>query len=89
MSIKVAVVDGKCQGGHHQVGDGWGIDSLTPGGMCLGAWGAIFPYVLTLGLEGEFSWEEIPTKIKIHCPDPVGITLEIEKMETSARAQGK
>ena len=83
MPIKVTVVDGKCQGGHHHVGDDWEIESLTPGGMCLGAWGAIFPYVMALDLDGEFSWEKVPTKIKIHCPDPVGITLENEKMEAS------
>jgi len=83
MPIKVTVVDGKCQGAHHQVGDSWEIESLTPEGMCLGAWGAIFPCVMALDLGGEFSWEEVPTKIKIHCPDPVGITLEIEKMEAS------
>ena len=83
MPTKVTVVDGKCQGGHHHVGDGWEIESFTPGGMCLGAWEAIFPYVMALDLDGEFSWEEVPTKIKIHCPDPIGITLEIKKMETS------
>jgi len=83
MPTKVTVVDGKCQGGHHHVGDDWEIESLTPEGMCLGAWGSIYPCVMALDLGGEFSWEEVPTKIMIHCPDPIGITLEIEKMEAS------
>ena len=78
----VTVVGGTCQGGHHQIGDRWEIDSLTPEGMCLGAWGAVFPYVMALELGGEFSWEEVPTKIKIHCPDPKGIVLEIERVES-------
>ena len=45
----------------------------------MGAWGAIFPYVMVLDMDGEFSWEDVPTKIKIHCPDPEGIVLEVEK----------
>ncbi|UCD45668.1 MAG: TIGR04076 family protein [Candidatus Bathyarchaeota archaeon] len=44
--IKVKVVGGECQGGHHRVGDHWEIESLTPEGMCLGAWGAVFPFVM-------------------------------------------
>ena len=78
----VKVVDGECLGGHHKIGDKWEIESLTPHGMCLGAWGAVFPYVMVLDMKGEFSWEEIPTKIRIHCPDPKGITLEVEKTES-------
>ncbi len=81
MATKVTVVEGKCMGGHHRIGDSWEIGSMTPKGMCLGAWGAIFPYVMTLDLGGEFPWEEIPTEAKIHCPDPKGITLEIKKSD--------
>jgi len=54
---------------------------MTPQGMCLGAWGAVFPYVMVLDMKGEFSWEDVPTKIKIHCPDPEGIILEVERIE--------
>ena len=78
----VTVVDGVCQGGHHRVGDRWEIEALTPGGMCLGAWGAVFPYVMVLDMGGEFSWEDVPTKIRISCPDPEGITLEVERVES-------
>ena len=78
----VTVVGGVCQGGHHRVGDRWEIGSLTPEGMCLGAWGAVFPYVMVLDMGGEFSWEDVPTKIKISCPDPEGITLEVERIES-------
>ena len=53
----------------------------TPGGMCLGAWGAVFPYVMTLDLDGGFSWETDPSKIKIHCADPIGITLLVERIK--------
>ena len=77
MPIKVTVVKGKCQGDFHKIGDSWIIESMTPLGMCLGAWGAVFPYVMALDLKGEFSWEKDPSRIKIHCPDPEGIILEV------------
>jgi uncharacterized repeat protein (TIGR04076 family) len=73
----VTMAGGKCQGGLHRIGDRWEIESVTPHGMCLGAWRAVFPYVMVLDMKGEFSWEEIPTRIKIHCPDPEGIVLEV------------
>ena len=82
LTVKVTVVEGKCQGGHHKIGDSWIIDSVTPEGMCLGAWGAVFPYVMTLDLNGGFSWETDPSKIKIHCADPIGITLLVERIKT-------
>jgi len=77
--IFVTVIGGKCQGGHHQIGDSFEIESVTPEGMCLGAWGAIFPYVTVLECDGEFPWEEVGTKARIHCSDPEGIILEVEK----------
>jgi uncharacterized repeat protein (TIGR04076 family) len=81
MPTKVTVVEGECQGGHHRIGDSWEIESVTPLGMCLGAWGAVFPFVMVLNCDGGFPWEDVPTKAKIHCPDPKGITLEVEKIE--------
>lgn len=84
--ILVKVVGGKCQGGYHKRGDTFEIDyndPLTPQGICLGAFGSIFPYILVLSCDGEFSWEETKTKTRIHCPDPKGIILEIEKRKTS------
>lgn len=49
----------------------------VPGGV-----GAVFPCVMVLELGGEFSWEEVPTKIKIQCADPKGIVLEVENVES-------
>jgi uncharacterized repeat protein (TIGR04076 family) len=58
----------------------WTIESVTPEGMCLGAWGAVYPYVMALDLDREFSWKPEPSKIKIHCADPIGITLLVERL---------
>ena len=70
-----------------QIGDTFEIDyddTLTPEGVCIGAFAAILPYVTVLSCDGEFPWEkETKTKTTIHCPDPEGIVLEIEKSETS------
>ena len=84
--ILVRVVGGKCQGGRHKKGDAFEIDyddPVTPEGMCLGAFGSIFPYIMILLGDGEFRWEETKTKTRLQCPDPEGIVLEIEKIETS------
>ena len=81
MPVKVTVIGGKCQGDHHKAGDSWTIESVTPEGMCLGAWGSVYACVMALNMDGGFSWEDDPLKIKIHCPDPIGITLLVEKIQ--------
>jgi len=77
--IVVTVVGGKCQGGYHETGDRFEIESVTPEGICLGAWGSIYPFVVVLACNGEFPWEEVKTRARIHCPGPKGIILEVEK----------
>jgi uncharacterized repeat protein (TIGR04076 family) len=83
--ILVKVVKGICQGGYHPIGETWEIDvdnAMTPEGICLGAFGAILPYVMILVGNGEFPWEEtVPkTKTQISCGDPKGIILEIARL---------
>jgi hypothetical protein len=36
---------------------------------------------MALELDGGFLWEADPSKIKIHCPDPIGITLLVERIK--------
>jgi uncharacterized repeat protein (TIGR04076 family) len=88
-TIRVRVVQGTCQGGYHQIGDTWDIDcgdAMTPEGLCLGAFGAVFPYVMILLGNGEFYWEEtgIKTTTRIPCADPKGIILEIERADSQS-----
>ncbi|MDH5770919.1 MAG: TIGR04076 family protein [Candidatus Bathyarchaeota archaeon] len=83
--ILVRVVGGKCSRGYHKIGDTFEIDyddATTPQGICLGAFGSIFPYIMVLLCDGEFFWSKTK-KTRIHCPDPKGIVLEIEKSKTS------
>ena len=80
--ISVKVVEGKCQGGYHKLGEIFEIDyedALTPQGMCLGAFGSVFPYIMILLGDGEFRWEKAKNKTRIPCADPKGIILEIER----------
>ena len=81
MPVLVTVKGGKCQGEVHEVGQVISIERTTPGGMCIGAWNAIAPYVSALRFGGNFPWEEEEGVANIHCPDPKGITLELRRVE--------
>lgn len=81
MPILITVKGGKCQGEVHKVGQVITVERTTPGGMCIGAWNAIAPYILTLRCGGNFPWEEEKGVATIHCPDPKGITLELRRIE--------
>ena len=81
MKIRVTVKDGKCAGRTHEVGQVFTVEHTTPGGMCLGAWNAIAPYLTTLRYGGNFPWEKEDGVAVIHCPDPSGITLELRRIE--------
>jgi uncharacterized repeat protein (TIGR04076 family) len=79
MPVEITVSKGKCQGEYHHIGQKFTIDGQTPGGMCLGAWNAISPYVVTLLYGGSFPWENEKGVVTIHCPDPKGITLQLKR----------
>ena len=80
MTVKIKIIDGVCVG-DHQVGQEFIVEGKTPGGMCLGAWNAIAPYVNVLRFGGNFPWEKEEGVAIIHCPDPKGITLELRRVE--------
>ena len=81
MKVRIIVEAGKCQGNVHQVGQEIDVENTTPGGMCLGAWNAIAPYLTALRYGGNFPWEKEKGVATIHCPDPKGITLELRRIE--------
>ena len=80
MSVEITVSKGKCQGKYHHIGQKFTVDGQTPGGMCMGAWDAISPYVTTLLYGGNFPWENEIGVATIHCPDPKGITLHLRRI---------
>ena len=81
MAVRITIKSGKCQGNIHEIGEEFVVESTTPGGMCLGAWDAISPYVTTLLYGGDFPWEKEKGLATIHCPDPKGITIELRRTE--------
>jgi len=90
--VVVKVVEGRCQGGYHKVGDVFEIDckdALTPGGMCLGAWGSVFPYVMVLLCDGEFYWSDNRKRTRVSCGDPEGITMEVSRRIGSRRGSAR
>jgi len=57
MPVEITVSRGKCQGKYHHIGQKFTVDGQTHSGMCIGAWDAISPYVVTLLYGGNFPWE--------------------------------
>lgn len=82
MKIRITVIRGECLGGIHKVGQEFTYEHTTPEGICLGAWNAIAPYLITLSCGGNFPWEKEDGVATIRCPDPkAGITLELRRVE--------
>ena len=82
MPVRILVKQGRCpDGGRHKEGDSYVVDDATPGGMCLGAWNAVAPYVTALQFGANFPWEREQGVATIHCPDPKGITLELRRVD--------
>jgi len=81
VSIIITVKDGICQGGVHEVGQVITVERTTPGGVCIGAWNAIAPYLTSLRHGASFPWEKEEGVATIHCPDPEGITLELRRSD--------
>jgi uncharacterized repeat protein (TIGR04076 family) len=79
--VRVMVKDGVCQGGVHEIGDMFIAGETTPEGVCVDAWAAIGPYVMTPSHGGEFAWAKEKGAAEIHCHDSFGSTLELRRMD--------
>ena len=80
--VRVVSQKGVC-GAEHNVGDEWIIrkNMLTPGGMCIAAYNAIYPYLMTLMFGGSFPWEDNPDITRIACQDPDNpVILELKRI---------
>ena len=58
-----------CPAGH-KVGDVFVVGRHTPGGMCMGAFGSLLPFITTLRFGGSFPWENSSGEGSFCCPDP-------------------
>ena len=77
----------KCHAGH-KVGDQFIVGQKTPGGMCMGAFGALFPYLTTLRFGGSFPWEKKEGQGTFCCPDPEVVNVfRMERIEPLDKAK--
>ena len=69
--IKITLISQlrKCPNGH-KVGDEFVVGKYTPGGLCMGAFASLLPYITTLRFGGSFPWEKSPDGGTFCCPDP-------------------
>jgi len=71
----------KCPNGH-KVGDQFIVGRTTPGGMCMGAFGALLPFITALRYGGDFPWEKEKGSATLCCPDPEVVnTFKLERIE--------
>ena len=68
-----------CPNGHC-VAQQWLVQRKTPGGMCLSAFQALGPYLMTLRFGGDFPWES-PGEVTVCCPDAEVVnTFKLERV---------
>ena len=82
IAVKVISQKGHCAAGH-KVGDEWVIkDDMTPGGICLGAFHALFPELWALMFGGSFPWSDDPDTVQATCPDWKNpVTFELRRLK--------
>lgn len=81
--VKVISQKGTCVD-EHKVGDEWFINAQldkVPGGICLGAFGVLYPYIKTLMFGGSFPWSDDPEAVTVACPDPYNpVVFEVRRV---------
>ena len=71
IAIKIISQKGTCDAGH-KVDDEWlikGEEYKTPQGMCMFAFGSLYPLAEVLMYGGAFPWESNPDVATVACPD--------------------
>jgi uncharacterized repeat protein (TIGR04076 family) len=80
--VRVTLISqsGRCLNGH-KVGDEFLVGRTTPGGLCMGAFASLLPYITTLRFGGSFPWEKNADEGTFCCPDPeVCNVFRLERM---------
>ncbi|MFC2007262.1 TIGR04076 family protein [Chloroflexota bacterium] len=78
VTARVISQQGTCAAGHKD-GDTFVFGSLTPTGMCDGAYHTLYPFAWVLRFGGSFPWGKDKDRATIACPDaenPVVFELE-------------
>ena len=86
--MRIIEVREKCPHGH-RVGDEWLVDGSTPGGICMGSFGACLPYLTALRFGASFPWEEREGTIAIGCPDHINqVVWQLDRLEGDVVSAG-
>lgn len=68
VNIKVLSQKGTCEAGH-KVGDEFKCAGVTPDGLCMYAFDAMFSFLSTIMFGGEFYWSFDKDAVEVACPD--------------------
>ena len=82
--VKISVVSqtGHCAAGH-KVGDEFYTSGMTPKGVCLPAFGAVFPALWTLMCGGSFPWAKDQESERVACPDASNpVVFEVRRVSS-------
>lgn len=82
VSIKVVSQKGHCAMGH-KVGDEWIVKGYSsPGGICMGAFGSIFPVVGVMAFDGKYPWSPDPDIESVACADAKNpVVFEVRRLK--------
>ncbi len=81
VKISVASQQGTCEA-CHKVGDSWTVEaSVTPAGICLGAFNVIAPNIRVMRFGGEYPWEADKDATSVACPDAKNpVVFEVRRL---------
>ena len=87
VSVKVVSQKGHCAVGH-KVGDEWIVKGYrTPEGICMGAFGSIFPVVGVMAFNGRYPWSKDPNSEVIACADAQNpVVFEVRRLGKKVEA---
>jgi uncharacterized repeat protein (TIGR04076 family) len=82
VSVKVVSQKGYCAMGHN-TGDEWIIKEYrTPEGICMGAFGTIFPVVGVMAFDGRYPWSKDSDCERAACPDAENpVVFEVRRLK--------
>ena len=80
MKISVVSQQGHCAA-EHKVGDEFFTRGMTPKGICLPAFGALYPALWALMAGGSFPWAQDQESEQIACPDAANpVVFEVRRV---------
>lgn len=79
--VKLTVLESKCRGGYHKVGDTYIVEDICPP-ICHELWQCIYPNVYTLLNNGDLDFGNIRAKkFQFRCPDQGRVLIQGEVIE--------